>query len=212
MSLFSRSSSQLSHSTQQRGFTLMEAIVSVFLLAVLSMMSYQALELIMGANERSRGNVADEARLQRAWQIINRDLMHLRKRTFKDGLGAIEPAYITDNSEFGVRFSRGGGPMLSTNPSGIRRIEYSLNDDQQLVRQSWGITESPRFSDGVLQVLVDNVSEVDFQHLDERGNFIPTWPPLSSGSTNSLPNMIRVTIRLQDGNESTRLFLGVSDS
>lgn len=202
-------SKQYNHS-RQRGFTLIEAIVSVFLLAVLSLMSYQALELIMGANERSRSSVADEARLQRAWQIINHDLMHLRKRTFKDGLGAIEPPYITDNSEFGVRFSRGGGPMLRTNPSGVRRVEYRLNEDQQLVRQSWGIAESPRFSDGITQVLVDHVSEVDFLHLDENKNFVATWPPLSSGSSNSLPKMIRVTIRMQDGTESTRLFLGVN--
>ena len=194
---------------QQRGFTLIEAVVSVFLLAVLSLMSYQALDLIMGANERSRTDLADEIRLQRAWQIINRDLMHLRDRRFKDGLGTIEGAYITNNSEFGVRFSRGGGPMLRTNPSGIRRIEYRLNDDQQLVRQSWGITESPRFSDGVTQVLVNNVSEVDFQHYDKTGNVSPLWPPISSSTSDVLPKMIRVTIRLQDGTESTRLFLGV---
>ena len=79
--------------SRQRGFTLIEAVVSVFLLAVLSLMSYQALDLIMGANERSRGDLASEARLQRAWQIINRDLMHLRKRTFNDGLGATEHPY-----------------------------------------------------------------------------------------------------------------------
>ena len=113
--------------SRQRGFTLIEAVVSVFLLAVLSLMSYQALDLIMGANERSRGDLASEARLQQAWQIINRDLMHLRKRTFNDGLGATEAPYIT-NSEFGVRFSRSGGPMLRTNPSGVRRVEYRIDD------------------------------------------------------------------------------------
>ena len=202
--------SQLYSASRQRGFTLIEAIVSVFLLAVLSLMSYQALDLIMGANERSRSDLADEARLQRAWQIINRDLMHLRDRRFNDGLGTTEEPYITNNSEFGVRFSRGGGPMLRTNPSGIRRIEYRLNDDQQLVRQSWGITESPRYSDGVLQVLVDNVIEVDFQHLDDTNNFVSAWPPISGGASKNLPKMIRVTIRLQDGTESTRLFLGVN--
>ena len=77
------------------------------------------------------------------------------------------------------------------------------------MRQSWGITESPRFSDGVTQVLVDNVSEVDFQHYDATGNISPLWPPISSSTPDVLPKMIRVTIRLQDGTESTRLILGV---
>lgn len=197
---------------QQRGFTLIEALIAVSILAVISLMSYQALELIMGANERSRTDLADEAQLQRAWQIINRDLFHLRKRGFKDGLGGTEPAYITNNSEFGVRFSRGGGPMVGTNPSGIRRVEYRLNDDQQLVRQSWGITESPRFSDGVVQVLLDHVSEINFEHLDESNNYLASWPPVGGGPTSlRLPKMIRVTISLEDGTQSTRLFLGVRD-
>lgn len=192
---------------QQRGFTLIEALVSVSLLAIISVMSYQALELIMGANERSRTDLADEAQLQRAWQIINRDLFHLRSRQFDDGLGGKELAYMTNNSEFGVRFSRGGGPMVGTNPSGIRRVEYRLNYDQQLVRQSWGIAESPRFSDGVVQVLLDHVDEVNLEHLDQNNNFVPSWPPVSGGG-NSLPKMIRVTISLDDGTETTRLFLG----
>ena len=194
---------------QQRGFTLIEAVISLFLIAVISVMSYQALSLIIQVNERSRTDLADEAQLHRAWQIINRDLLHLRKRSFKDGLGATEKPYITDNSQFGVRFSRGGGPMLRTNPSGIRRVEYSLNNEQQLVRRSWAITESPRYSDGAMQILVNKVAKVEFEHLDKNSNFGPTWPPLS-GASGDLPRMIRVTISLENGTETSRLFLGAN--
>lgn len=192
---------------QQRGFTLIEAVISLFLIAVISVMSYQALSLIIQVNDRSRTDLADEAQLQRAWQIINRDLLHLRKRSFKDGLGGTEKPYITDNSQFGVRFSRGGGPMVRTNPSGIRRVEYSLNSEQQLVRRSWAITESPRYSDGAVQILVNKVATVVFEHMDESFNFGPTWPPLS-GTSGDLPRMIRVTISLENGTETSRLFLG----
>lgn len=100
------------------GFTLIEAIVSLALLAVLSVMSYQAVEVVMGVNERSRNDLADEAQLQRAWQIIGRDLMHMRPRRFSDGLGSVEPAYVTDPSDFGVRFSRGGGLWCAQTPVG----------------------------------------------------------------------------------------------
>ena len=60
----------------QSGFTLVEAVVSLMLLAVMSVMSYQAVEVILGANERSRGALSNEAQLHRTWQIINRDLFH----------------------------------------------------------------------------------------------------------------------------------------
>jgi len=192
----------------QRGFTLIEALVAMSLIAIISVMSYQAVEVVMLADQRSRDQLSDETQLHRAWQIIHRDLLHLRNRPFRDGLGGKEDAYITDKSQFGVRFSRGNGPMVRNNPSGVRRVQYSLNESQQLLRQSWGITESTRYSDGVTQRLLDNVEEVLFEHQDSDGVFVPNWPPIK-GSATALPKMIRVTIRLINGTETSRLFLGV---
>jgi type II secretion system protein J len=143
---------------------------------------------------KSRG----AAEIQRAWQIIHRDLIHLRNRPFKDGLGGTEPAYISDSDQFGVRFSRGGGPMIATNPSGIRRIYYRLNSSGQLIRQSWGISESPRYSDGVALVVLDEVLEVLFEQLDDAKGYTVNWPPASSKNLAVFPKMIRVTIRLKN--------------
>ncbi|XXK59144.1 type II secretion system minor pseudopilin GspJ [Porticoccaceae bacterium nBUS_09] len=195
---------------RESGFTLIEAIVSLALLAVISVMSYQAVEVVTKVNERSRSGVASEAQLQRAWQIIGRDLMHIRPRLFHDGLGDIEGAYLTNPSDFGVRFSRGGGPMLRTNPSGMRRVNYTINKDDQLIRTSWAITESPRQSDGTTLVLLDKVQDVEFNHLDGNGNYSVDWPPLNSRQTDkALPRMISVTIITENEVETSRLFPGV---
>ena len=194
----------------ESGFTLIEAIVSLALLAVISVMSYQAVEVVTKVNERSRSGVASEAQLQRAWQIIGRDLMHIRPRRFHDGLGDIEGAYLTNPSDFGVRFSRGGGPMLRTNPSGMRRVNYTINEDDQLIRTSWAITESPRQSDGTTLILLDKVQDVEFNHLDGNGNYSVDWPPLNSRQTDkALPRMISVTIITENEVETSRLFPGV---
>ena len=195
---------------RETGFTLIEAIVSLALLAVISVMSYQAVEVVTKVNERSRSGVASEAQLQRAWQIIGRDLMHIRPRRFHDGLGDIEGAYLTNPSDFGVRFSRGGGPMLRTNPSGMRRVNYTINEDDQLIRTSWAITESPRQSDGTTLILLDKVQDVEFNHLDGNGNYSVDWPPLNSRQTDkALPRMISVTIITENEVETSRLFPGV---
>ncbi|MDG1693266.1 MAG: type II secretion system minor pseudopilin GspJ [Porticoccaceae bacterium] len=207
-----QSSRQKKHSKSQSGFTLIETLVSLSLLAIISLMSYQAIEVVITADERSRSKKMGEAEIQRAWNIIQRDLMHLRDRPFKDGLGGVEPPYITDNSKFGVRFSRGGGPMVTPNPSGIRRINYILNDEQKFIRQSWGITESIRYTDGVTVVLLESVDEVLFEHLGPNNIFTPDWPSAKLGKTSPLPKMIRVTITMENGAETSRLFLGVSPS
>ena len=194
----------------ESGFTLIEVIVSLALLAVISVMSYQAVEVVTKVNERSRSGVASDAQLQRAWQIIGRDLMHIRPRRFHDGLGYIEGAYLTNPSDFGVRFSRGGGPMLRTNPSGMRRVNYTINEDDQLIRTSWAITESPRQSDGTTLILLDKVQDVEFNHLDGNGNYSVDWPPLNSRQTDkALPRMISVTIITENEVETSRLFPGV---
>ena len=192
------------------GFTLIETVVSMLLLAVMSVLSYQAVDAVLATNERSRQGLAEEASLQRAWQIIGRDIMHLRARPFVDGLGMREPAYVTDRSEFGVRFSRGGGPMVKSNPSGLRRVEYSINREQQLQRQSWAITQSPRQSEGSILILMDNVDEVVFEHLTKDFFYSPDWPPINeTHSLSSLPKMIRVTITVYGLGESSRLFPGL---
>jgi general secretion pathway protein J len=195
----------------QSGFTLVEAVVSLMLLAVMSVMSYQAVEVILGANERSHGTLSNEAQLHRAWQIINRDLFHLRPRTFADGLGSKEPAYITDPDQFGVRFSRGGGPLTGSNPTGVTRIEYTLNSEDQLVRRSWPITATSLNDDGNRLILLSNIGIVEFEQLSRGGVFLSDWPPLNeTHSPLSLPRMIRVTIVSLDGAETTRLIPGLA--
>jgi len=203
--------SQFSPIKQARGFTLIETLVAMLLLAIMSMMSYKAIEAVLLINDRSQQSLAEEALLQRAWQIIVRAICHLRPRTFVDGLGTIEPAYITDPSEFGVRFSRGGGPMVRSNPSGLRRVEYFINENQQLVRQSWAITESPRLSDGSSMALINDVTEVRFEHLTRSYFYSEDWPPINEQhSPTSLPKMIRVIIELDGERETSKLFPGLS--
>ncbi len=201
----------LSRRDRQAGFTLIEAVVSLMLLAVMSVMSYQAVEVILGANERSRGQLEDESQLHRAWQVMSRDIMHLRPRVFADGLGGTERAYLTDPSDFGVRFSRGGGPMVRSNPTGISRIEYRLNSDNQLERLSWPITASSLTNEGNRLILVNDVDEVKIEQLSRDNNFSPDWPPLNQRHhVLSLPKMIRISIKLENGSETSRLLPGLN--
>ena len=194
---------------RQGGFSLIEVVVSIGLLSVMSILAYQALEVVMATNDRSHDTMSRQVNLRRAWAIIQRDLLHMRNRPFSDGLGQLERPYETDVSEFGVRFSRGGGPMLASNPSGLMRVYYGLDDARNLVRTTWPITASPRYSDGITRTLLSNVDKVIFEHLSEENEYSENWPPLNSISAPMLPKMIRVMIRLKDGDSTSRLFPGV---
>jgi len=104
---------------RQPGFTLIETVVSLLLLAIMSIMAYQAIEVVLTANQRSQDDLAEELDLQRAWRIIGNDLMHLRSRHYADGFGGIEAAYETGTSGILLSFTRGGGALLESNPTGL---------------------------------------------------------------------------------------------
>lgn len=99
--------------------------------------------------------------------------------------------------------------MLASNPSGLMRVYYGLDDEHNLVRTTWAITASPRYSDGNTRTLLSDVDEVIFEHLSEKNEYSENWPPLNSQSAPMLPKMIRVMIKLKDGDSTSRLFPGV---
>ena len=197
------------------GFTLLETMVSLFLLAVMSIMAYQAIESVLGANQRSQEALEGEQQLQLAWQIISNDFLHLRARQYADGFGGIEAAYQTSNSDIKLSFTRGGGALLGSNPTGLTRIQYSLDDEGRLIRTVWPVFVSIRDSDGQQRVLLNEVSSVDFNNLTALGYYSLNWPPIDidlEDNLLSLPLMVEVSILLEDGTLSSRLLPGVESN
>lgn len=198
-----------------KGFTLLETMVSLFLLAVMSVMAYQAIEAVLSANQRSREALEDEQQLQLAWQIITNDFLHLRARQYADGFGGIEAAYQTSNSDILLSFTRGGGALLESNPTGLTRIQYSLDDEGRLIRTVWPIFLSLRDSEGQQRVLLNEVSTIDFNNLTALGYYSLNWPPIDNEFEDnllSLPLMVEVSIRLENGTLSSRLLPGVENN
>jgi len=197
------------------GFTLLEAIVSLFLLAVMSVMAYQAIESVLNTNQRSRNELSNEQQLQLAWQIISNDILHLRARSYADGFGGIEAAYQTSNSDILLSFTRGGGALLESNPTGLTRVQYRLDDTGRLLRTVWPAFVSIRDSDGQQRVLLEDVSAIDFNNLTALGYYSLNWPPIDVEFENnllSLPLMVDVSIQLEDGTVSRRLLPGVESN
>jgi general secretion pathway protein J len=193
------------------GFTLIAVVVSMFLLAVLSVMAWQGMELVLNANTRSETDLAAEMRLQRTWQLMGNDMIHLRARPYADGLGGIEPAYQTGVTEVILRFTRGGEASTATNPAGLSRIQYVLEGDA-LYRISRPAQVSPRDVEASRRLLLEGVSELQFEQLDRENYYVPFWPPLNEDrGLESLPPMIRITLAMADGSTTSQIFPGVNN-
>lgn len=197
------------------GFTLLETLVSMMLLAVMSVMAYQAIEAVLNANQRNEMAQAGDLEIQQAWQIMTNDFLHLRARPYADGFGGIEAAYQTGTSDILLSFTRGGGAPLESNPTGLNRVQYSLDEEGQLIRTVWPVYVSYRDSDGQQRVILHNVEEIEFNQLSELSYYSLNWPPLDlegEDNTTRLPLMVEVNIEMQDGTSTHRLFPGAENN
>lgn len=201
--------------TASQGFTLLETLVSMMLLAVMSVMAYQAIEAVLNANQRNELAQAGDLEIQRAWQIMGSDFLHLRARPYADGFGGVEAAYQTGTTEILLSFTRGGGALLESNPTGLSRVQYSLDDEGQLIRTVWPAYVGLRDSEGQQRVILRHVEQIEFNQLSELSYYSFNWPPLElEGETTrtSLPLMVEVTIEMQDGTSTHRLFPGAENN
>ncbi len=196
---------------RQKGFTLLEMVVALLLLSILSVMTFQGVQGLWQLDEESRTGGSQEAALSRVWQVFGADLTALRPRLFADGRGGWQRAFETGISEFVVQFSRAGEVRNFTNPSGLVRVRYRLEQDQ-LWRESWPAT-SVATDEPSLRLLLTGVDTLTVETLAEDNRYTPNWPPLNEQVDQlSLPRMIRVELTLQNGDTTRKLFPGVVDA
>jgi len=75
---------------------------------------------------------------------------------------------------------------------------------------SWPITASALNTEGNRVILANNVDDVEVEQFSRGNIFSPDWPPTNERHhVLSLPRMIRITIILEDGSETTRLLPGL---
>jgi general secretion pathway protein J len=122
---------------------------------------------------RDRGDRLAE--VQRAMQIIQRDLLQLSDRQIRDQLGdPLEPLLI--GADGLMEFSRLGW----RNPLAVRRAEVQrvgyITQDGDLYRAYWTVLDRAPDSEPVLQSLLTNVEQIEFFAMDASGNEYSFWP------------------------------------
>jgi len=184
---------------RQRGFTLLEMLVAVALLALLGL----AAALTLGSGVRSEQAVGDSLealhRLQNAQQWLQRDLEQIAPRRGRTDQGdPRRQALITDDNTEGVLldFYRTGKRMLSyrTPISQLERVRYRLVEGR-LYRDSSPYLEAPAHERWHEAVLMENVAALTLRFHYNQG-WHDSWPPPGGLSKPfaSLPEAVEVVI------------------
>lgn len=164
-----------------RGFTLLEMLVAMAIFAALGVMTSQLVTRIVTIDEAAveRGNRISE--VQQAMQILDRDLAQITHRPIRNAFGEIESATQIGN-EYLVQFTRlGWRNPLGRARSTQQRVAYFV-EDESLYRYYWHVLDRADDSEPVIQLLLENVSSVEFSALDETGVEHSFWP-ITEGTT-----------------------------
>ena len=163
-----------------RGFTLIEMLIVFAVFAVIGVISSQIVSRVID-NQRVMRERGDRlAEVQRAMQIIQRDILQMTSRPVRDQLGdPLEPMLI--GADGLIEFTRLGW----RNPLGLRRAEVQrvgyVTRDGDLYRAYWPVLDRTPDTEPVLQSLLGDVEQIEFFALDVGGNEHSFWPIASGG-------------------------------
>jgi len=196
-----------------RGFTLIEVLVAVFLLAVLSAFAYETLAYVSRSREATSAAFERIRGLELAVHTMVTDFQQLEARPVRDLLGqSALPAILADPRTTNlVTLTRGGWPNPAGLPRGtLQRVNYRL-DNGTLIREYQTVLDATLANAPVKRELLKDVVRISFRYLDASRTWQEQWPPLASGPQGPTlplrmrPMAVEITIELKDAGRITRL-------
>ncbi len=179
----------------QRGFTLIEMLVVFAVFAAIGVISSRIVSSVIDNQQvvAERGQRLIE--VQRAMQILQRDLMQLSGRGVRDQLGdPLEPLLI--GADGLIEFTRlGWRNPLATRRAEAQRVAY-LTEEDTLYRAYWQTLDRTPDSEPVLQRLLSDVGQIEFFALDAGGNEHSFWPQAGRSSDDPTNRLAAVIVRV----------------
>ena len=196
-----------------RGFTLIEVLVSVFLLSILEAFCYETLNYVRKSRESMSASFDRVRDLELAIHLMTTDFQQLEPRPVRDQLGtAVEPALLADaRSTNIVSLTRGGWPNSIGLPRGtLQRVTY-LIENGTLIRQYPTVLDATLGNTPQRRELLKDVVSVHIRYMDATRQWQEQWPPLSANAPNNTvplatrPIAVEITIETNDAGKIVRL-------
>jgi general secretion pathway protein J len=193
-----------------RGFTLLEILVAMVILAVMGLMAYRGVSEARVAVGNAESHLERLRAVQRSVQLIVADFRTLARRPVREPIGdARRPTLLRDpNGVTLVELSHGGWPNGAGTPRGtVQRVVYRL-EDGKLFRDYSTVMDATLATPPVRRELLDRVERVELRYLTNGRQWIAEWPPFNNtGDLNQYirPMAVEVTLVLSDYGEIRRV-------
>ncbi|MCG8669696.1 MAG: type II secretion system minor pseudopilin GspJ [Pseudomonadales bacterium] len=221
------------NSRQLSGFTLIELLVALTIFAIMSAGIFTIFSSFQNVKDVTDRDSRRLYELQKAFNVIGRDITQMVPRPILDEFGSVQPALKGEDNT--VEFTRAGWnrpPFIKTKRSELQRVRYLL-EEGALLRFYWNVLDRADNSEPKNFAVLEGVEEVKFKffrHTDQKEikeEF--SWPSIdasygsNSGSSSTgqggnscgiasresieLPLILEVSIVTEDFGELTKKYL-----
>lgn len=207
------------------GFTLIEMLVAILMIAILYTLVFGALDSATDAKEETGAAGERLADLQRAFIWMEQDINLIVDRPVRNAFGSSEQAIIYNNQEEGrvLALSRNGWPNpIRMNRSDIVRVAYELIPDDKanakleageadlynLYRVYWRDADRADEEPTRKRRVAQGVRSFKVRFMDGDKQWQKEWPPLSIDPSSILlpPRAVEVELDLQAWGKIRRVF------
>jgi general secretion pathway protein J len=202
--------------TRQRGFTLLELLVAMFIAAMMFAIGYGAI------NQAARNHDALKEQQQRltdvltTMRVMEQDFVQLQPRPVRQPVGdGWLPALLglaDPTAQPTVQLSRGGwnNPTGVQRP-GLQRVAYFL-EKNTLRREYWTVMDPTQQDTTQKRDLLTNVKSLTFRFMDVNRTWQTSWPPPAvAGGTGQesylrmRPIAVEITLETEDWGKLVRI-------
>lgn len=188
------------------GFTLIELMISLVILALLSVAGYRGLDAVVQTRERVAAETRKWQHLSSFFSRLDQDIAQAIHRSIRDQAGIVRPAWtghpaLVGEDDAELTFTRAGSADQEILPP--QRIAYRL-EQGSIVLLRWPTPDQAVQARPVRYMILEGVREFTWRYLDVSGNWQTQWP-VSSVMT-SLPEAAELSMTLTGGEKLTRIF------
>jgi general secretion pathway protein J len=188
-----------------RGFTLVELLVALFITAVMTAMGYSAVNQALEGRKTLEKQQTRILAVQRAMQLLEQDIGTTAPRPVRNPLGSDYLAALVANAtasttSISSSLSAGSSNTVSasslvqpgatplsltrtgwSNPTGLlrtelQRVSYRL-EDGKLLRYHMPVLDADAATTATRRELLDNVESLSFRYMDAGHRWSETWQP-----------------------------------
>ncbi|WP_162230665.1 type II secretion system minor pseudopilin GspJ [Marinagarivorans algicola] len=202
------------HKSVQRGFTLIEVMIAIVIMAMIAVMTSQSFTAAISSSEATQEAIARLAAVDRVWVLLETDLRNAVPAIPKvQGRNDIPPLYVDPSEEYRLSILRGGyANPLRLPRTEMVRVGYRF-EDNVLWRDTWNNIADNDERNARPQRILEEIDDILVKALPNSNSASVTggpwqerWPASGVRPDTTFPAAIEVTLILPDFGEIKRIY------